>query len=313
MILLRNINIVKNTRSDRIDIARQLNLTLNTASSLGLVFDSREEIQEFTLAISSYTVLDEYVLAGSYLIDDQDLGNPLTLKNRKDVDYQAQVLIPNFLQLFNQKRSLVSVMKFLLKQRGGTWPSDVSDVLSFLNLDSTALTAEVERISILDSLKAQMVIATLIQTRFVILEELDAYLDDAELYEFVDILQRYQITSGASCLYATTDFNWAIENTDSVGIMRAGLLMESGSAVEIEKKPLHPLTLALLASKFPKTMSPTGCPFVGDCAAKSRVSENLCSTTLPVAVSITDTHSLRCHLSASERTAYVNEVMHGNS
>lgn len=313
MILLRNVNIVKNTHNNRVDIARQLNLTLNTASSLGLVFNSREEIQEFTLALSSYSVLDEYVLAGSYLIDNQDLGNPLTLKSRKDVEYLAQVITPNFLQLFNPKQSLLTAMKFLLKQRGGTWPSDVSDALSFLNLDATALTAEIECISILDSLKAQMVIATLIQTRFVILEELDAYLDDAELDEFVDILQRYQITSGASCLYATTDFNWAIEGTDSIGIMRAGLLMESGSAIEIEKKPMHPLTLALLTSKFPKTMSPTGCPYVGDCAAKTRVSENLCSTTLPISVSITDTHSLRCHLSASERTAYVNEVMHGNS
>ena len=312
MITFKNLNIVKNTENQRVDVARQINLTINNASSFALIFQSRNQVQEFTLSLSSYAYLDDYVLAGQYLIDEIDVANPLTLKSRLATEYQVQVIEPSLFDVFNQTKKINYIVRFQLKQRGGSDSEIVDDFLRFVNLDKSILDTRLSEISIFEKIKLQLLVAMLTQVRFIIFEEIEVHLDDAELDEVMNILRGYQVNSGACCLFATTDFSWGLDNCDSIGLIQSGLLLESGSTIEIDRKAFHPLTLAIKQNQFPMSSAPLGCPYATDCRAKVRVSENLCTTTLPVSVSLTDTHMVRCHLSAEERSAYHSEVNNDN-
>lgn len=313
MIAFRNLNLVKSTPQERLDIARQLNLTINPASSFALILGSRHEIHEFALGISSFAYLDDYVLSGQYLVGESDLANIVTLSNRREIELQVHVVSPMVFDVFNQSLPIKKVLEFLLKQRGGQLPEALQEHLDFVQLGETAIDTRIQALSNSEKVKILLLLSVLTQAKFLIFEELEVHLDDAELDEVMRIIRQYQVHSGASCLFLTTDYAWGIQQCDALGIMQGGLLLESGSSSELERKALQPITLALQRGLFARRFAPIGCPFVGDCTAKSRVSENLCATTVPVAVSITDTHMVRCHLSAEERTAYRNEVMHGNS
>lgn len=313
MIVFRNLNLVKTYQSDRVDIARQLNLQVSNASSLSLVFNTKEEISEFSLGISSFIFRDDYVLSGQYVIDNKDLANPLTSKHHGDLAGKVLVISSNLLDVFNPNKTLKSVLKFLLKARGGAYPESMSSELQFVGLDETFLSSKVKDLSILDRVKLFLLLAVLLQINLLIFESIETALDDAEMDQVLTITEQFRINTGASCLFLTTDYDWAIESSDSVGVLQAGLLLEYGSSIELARKPLHPMTLALKQENFPKHSAPVGCPYAAECGAKFRVSENLCLTTVPVTVSITDTHILRCHLSAEERSAYYSEVNSGNT
>lgn len=311
MIIFRNLNIVKTSSTGRIDIARQMNFTISNASSFALIFSSRVEIEEFSLALSSFAQLDEYVLSGQYLLGENDLANPLTLKNRGAIQQRVQVISSTLLSSFNSDIKVKVILGMLLKQRGATFPIEIQDYLNFVQLDAAILEARIATLSAFERIKVLLLLATCTQAEFLIFEELEVQLDDTELEELLNIVRQYQINTGASCLYLTTDVFWTLRHCDEVAIVEAGLILESGSAIEISRKPLHPMTLAMMQASFARGFSPVGCPYVSECKAKLRVSENLCATTLPVSISITDTHMVRCHLSAEERIAYSNEVQHG--
>ena len=311
MIVLRNVNLTKTTPNFRSEVARQLHLTIANASSFALVFSSRTEIADFALGITCFADLEEFVLSGQFLVDDADLANPLTLKNRRAVEQRVQVISRELLSPFNQDLPLSKVFEFLLRQRGGNAPFEIVDHLHFVQLDDSVLELPISALSDFQRVKVLILLASMTQARFLIIEELEVALDDAELDVILQIVRQYQIHSGASCLFLTTDIAWALAECDAVGIMQAGLLLESGSIAEVSRKAMHPMTLAMSRGEFPASFAPVGCPYAVSCKAKARVSENLCATTLPISISITDTHMVRCHLSAEERLAYANEVSHG--
>lgn len=313
MIAFRNVNLVKSAAHERLDIARQLNLTINSASSCALILGSRNDIHEFTLGISNFAHLDDYVLSGQYLVGESDLANILILGNPREIELYVHVISPAAFEVFNQSMTVKNLLRFLLSQRGGKLPESFGEHLDFVQLEETVVETRLKDLSMCENVKLLLLLAILTQAKFMIFEELEVHLDDVEIDEVMRIIRQYQVHSGASCLFLTTDYAWGIQQCDSIGIMQAGLLLESGSCSEIERKALQPITIAMQKGHFSSGFAPLGCPYVGTCLAKARVSENLCATTVPVTVSITDTHMVRCHLSAEERSAFRNEVMHGNA
>ena len=313
MIALRNLSIVKSNAQERVDVARQLNIQMTKATSLSLICGSKVEISELALGLSSFEYLDEYMLSGQYLIDQRDFANTLVTKNQIELQSQIQVIAPYLLDAFNPEKTVSALLKFLMKERGGTLPRTLSAELQFLNLDESLISSKIKNISAFEKVKLLLLLGMLLQVKLLIFESIETELDDHENAQLLGLLQQFQVNTGACSLFLATDLSWALEGTDAVGVLQAGVLLEYGSSIELTRKALHPLTLAMKQKRFPRTFAPLGCPYSKDCGAKLRVSENLCTTTFPVTVSLTDTHVLRCHLSAEERIAYYNEVSSGNA
>jgi peptide/nickel transport system ATP-binding protein len=127
-----------------------------------------------------------------------------------------------------------------------------------------------------------------------------------------DILQQIALLRenlGFSILFITHDLSLLVENSTHIAIMYAGEIVEKAPARELFENPLHPYTLGLMNS-FPSISGskhkltgipgsppdlvapPTGCRFHPRCPKAMSV----CSTTAPLAKSISANHSVSCHL-----------------
>lgn len=139
----------------------------------------------------------------------------------------------------------------------------------------------------------------------------------AQILELIKTLQR---ESGTSVIIITHDLGVIAEVCDSVSVMYAGKVVETGSVLEIFDEPLHPYTKALLDSnpkegdsgEYMKTIpgAPpllyekfTGCPFAPRC----KYATDECLNKLPVTKEITKGHTVACHNSL-DRLKKMKEV-----
>jgi oligopeptide/dipeptide ABC transporter ATP-binding protein len=114
-------------------------------------------------------------------------------------------------------------------------------------------------------------------------------------------------SKGASCLYITHDLGVVAETCDSVAVMYAGRIVETGTVEEIFDRPLHPYTqgliastlrvdryqpIAVIAGEVPDAASlPPGCPFWPRCD----YARDLCREIYPEVVRLASRRSVSCH------------------
>jgi peptide/nickel transport system ATP-binding protein len=73
--------------------------------------------------------------------------------------------------------------------------------------------------------------------------------------KILELLRELQERYKLGVLLITHDLSVVAENSDKVGIMYAGMLMETGTAEEVFKKTLHPYTYKLIGA-FPSVSGP---------------------------------------------------------
>ena len=77
----------------------------------------------------------------------------------------------------------------------------------------------------------------------------------AILPKILELLKELQERHKLGVLLITHDLSVVAENSDKVGIMYAGMLMETGTATEVFKETLHPYTYKLIGA-FPSVSGP---------------------------------------------------------
>lgn len=134
---------------------------------------------------------------------------------------------------------------------------------------------------------------------------LDVNVQRVILQELIDIREKL----GLTILYVTHDMAVHAEIADRIGIMYAGLIVETGLATDILHTPLHPYSRALvdaipdvggerrriegLPGAVPSPIAwPSGCPFHPRC---NRVME-ICREVKPVLREYTPGRMVACHL-----------------
>lgn len=149
------------------------------------------------------------------------------------------------------------------------------------------------------------------EPRLIIADEPTTALDVTIQAQILDLLRNLQRESHTSIIFITHNLGVVAEICDSVSVMYAGRVVESGSVLDIFDHPAHPYTQALLDSN-PKVAdsgnrmktidgSPpalyakfTACPFAPRC---SKATEE-CRGSLPPTVTISEGHTAACHLLA---------------
>ncbi len=146
------------------------------------------------------------------------------------------------------------------------------------------------------------------QPRLLIADEPTTALDVTIQAQILDLIKELQRESGTSVIFITHDLGVIAEVCDSVSVMYAGRVVESGNILEIFDHPAHPYTRALLESnpkesdrgEYMKTIPGTppllyeqftGCPFAPRCSYATEK----CRSSLPEYVMISATHSVACH------------------
>ena len=86
------------------------------------------------------------------------------------------------------------------------------------------------------------------QPRLLIADEPTTALDVTIQAQILDLIKELQRESGTSVIFITHDLGVIAEVCDSVSVMYAGRVVESGNILEIFDHPAHPYTRALLES-----------------------------------------------------------------
>lgn len=96
--------------------------------------------------------------------------------------------------------------------------------------------------------RVMIAIATVLNPRVVIADEPTAALDVTIQAAILDELASLKRERGVSIMLITHDLGVVAQMADEVAVMYAGRIVESGSAAEVFRRPLHPYTWALLST-----------------------------------------------------------------
>ena len=147
------------------------------------------------------------------------------------------------------------------------------------------------------------------EPRLLIADEPTTALDVTIQAQILDLMRKFQKESKTSVIFITHNLGVVAEICDSVSVMYAGRVVESGSVLDIFDRPAHPYTQALLASnpkssdkgKRMKTIEGappqlyakfTGCPYAPRCSQAT----DKCFNSLPPVSKLAEGHTAACHL-----------------
>ena len=147
------------------------------------------------------------------------------------------------------------------------------------------------------------------EPKLLIADEPTTALDVTIQAQILDLMRKLQKESKTSVIFITHNLGVVAEICDSVSVMYAGRVVESGSVLDIFDRPAHPYTQALLASnpkssdkgKRMKTIEGappqlyakfTGCPYAPRCSQAT----DKCFNSLPPVSKLAEGHTAACHL-----------------
>jgi oligopeptide/dipeptide ABC transporter ATP-binding protein len=134
--------------------------------------------------------------------------------------------------------------------------------------------------------RAMIAMATIGEPRLLLADEPTTALDVTIQDQILSLLMQFQRETGMAIILVSHDMSVISETSDSVAVMYAGSVMETGRTADIFRTPSHPYTAGLLNSILPVAgkvdklasipgqppdlarLGP-GCPFVERCAVAS--------------------------------------------
>ena len=159
--------------------------------------------------------------------------------------------------------------------------------------------------------RALIAMALVCKPRLLIADEPTTALDVTIQAQILELMQTLQKELGMAILFITHDLGIVANMCDRVAVMYLGEIVESGTAKQIYKDPLHPYTRGLMGSvhkigtrKADRLFSidgtvplalnlPAGCGFYSRCDCRV---EGLCDKQAPETVDMGDGHCVACHL-----------------
>lgn len=96
--------------------------------------------------------------------------------------------------------------------------------------------------------RVMIALALICRPRLLIADEPTTALDVTVQAQILDLMRRLQADMGMSILFITHDLGVVAEIADSVAVMYAGAIVESGAVVPLFDAPAHPYTRGLMAS-----------------------------------------------------------------
>jgi oligopeptide/dipeptide ABC transporter ATP-binding protein len=133
--------------------------------------------------------------------------------------------------------------------------------------------------------------------------------------QILELLKQLQEEFGMAVLFITHDLGVIAEISENVAVMYLGRIVESGSARDIFKNPLHPYTRSLLKSiprlgrksadaleaiKGTVPMPLNLPPMCGFCSRCEHAMAGTCDRRVPALVEMQPGHSVRCFLHSRE-------------
>lgn len=248
-----------------------------------------------------------------------DLGTHSTLRNRRDVARQLQVVFQDPYSSLNPFRTIGQTLAEPLQaaQRisNTSAAARVRDMLEAVGLPRAAADRYPSQFSGGQRQRIGIARALIMQPRLVILDEAVSALDLSTQAQILNLLSELATERGLAYVFIAHDLDVVRYISHRTLVLYRGRVMEQGPSRQVHERPLHPYTAALHAAApvtdpvaqrarraarasvttptpaSGPTTGHTGCPFAARCA----FAEEPCRTARP-ANSLVGDRTVACHM-----------------
>jgi oligopeptide/dipeptide ABC transporter ATP-binding protein len=203
----------------------------------------------------------------------------------------------------------------------------VRELLTLVGIPEDRATAYPHELSGGMRQRVMIAIALALDPEVIVLDEPTTALDTVIQREIVSQLAALRERLGFSVVFITHDLSLLVEMSDTIAVMYAGRVVETGPAEDFYRNPRHPYSSALLDC-FPTVSGPRkeltgipgsppdlrdlppGCPFEPRCARAFTGCATSSPVLLPLPTSrIPDSQQVACRLYASEEDSEDSRVV----
>ena len=331
---ISDLSVAYRTPGGDVRAVEQVNLTLNAGEVVGLCGESGSG--KSTLAYGATRLLRPPALvtsgsvryAGRRITSGGDPVDLLTMNHRelrkmrwREIAIVFQSAMNALNPVLRVQDQLLDAVQAHLRLPRSEAREKVATLLDLVGIPRNRLRSYPHELSGGMRQRVMIAMALAADPEVVIMDEPTTALDVVVQRDILAQIVELKETLGFSVLFITHDLSLLLELADRIAVMYAGRLMETGSAQDIIREPVHPYTQGLLNS-FPSLHGPRrelagipgsppdlrdplpGCPFIPRCkhaiAACEQVDMSLVPAGGPVAGPVS--HLTACPIVISEKS-----------
>lgn len=249
---IRNLTLGYKTGNTRLDVVRNISLTIRPGESFGLVGESGSGKSTLAMGAIGYMPDNGYVKEGEVLLKNK----PITGFSRKQMapiwGKTIGVVYQNPLTALNPSLVIGDQMAEAARVHASISKAEalemVHEVLAKVAMPNPKLIASQYPHQLSGGMLQRCVIAMAMVNSpdLLIMDEPTTALDVTSQAVILDLVKDLQEMYSSTILYITHDLAVVAKICQRVGVLYAGELMEVGTIYDIFNRPAHPYTLSLL-------------------------------------------------------------------
>ena len=313
LIQLNNLTMDYQTKEGRVSAVKNVNLTLDRGSSLGLVGESGCGKTSVALTLLRLQASNAEITDGEILLNGENLLDLDEEEMRQKRWSDISMVFQGAMTAWNPVYRIGDQIREALDLH---WPEKltteqvrtrIGELFGLVGLPEEAMDRYPHEFSGGMRQRATIAMALSCNPQLIIADEPTTALDVIVQDQILKELKKIQAELGMSIIYISHDIAVIAEVADKMGVMYAGEIVEYGTTEEIFGTPRHPYAWLLLSStpsitgprrklaplvgEPPNLMNPpSGCRFHPRCPFAT----DKCSTDQPVAEDIGNGHMVAC-------------------
>ena len=296
-----------------------VDFSIRQGEILGLVGESGCGKSVSSLSILRLVGTPGKIIAGQIIFKGQDL---LQLPEQQMEGIRGRRIAMIFQQpqsslnpVFKIGDQIAEVLKIHNKKQSGKYWDQAVELLNRVGIPDAAQKAHAypHEISGGQAQRVMIAMALAMNPELLIADEPTTALDVTIQAQILDLLRRLRSELGMAVMLSTHDLGVIAEIADYVAVMYAGRIVEKSAVKTLFDHPLHPYTLALIASipvlgkvkdrlevipgAVPDLIDlPAGCKFAARCRMREQYELHICQELEPELVEFKTGHAVRCWL-----------------